>query len=156
MSENTSQETMVRQFHKKFGHYSPTQPSLDIPMEVKFLRYRLIKEEIDETFVAMGFFFNEEGELSFDAEKQNLQEIADGIADSIYVLIGTAISYGIPIDRIFREVHRSNMTKTAIKVENPGEKYGTKTPKGPNFLPPDIKGILENPVRYTQLEMKGK
>jgi predicted HAD superfamily Cof-like phosphohydrolase len=31
--------------------------------------------------------------------------------DSLYVIIGTAVSYGIDIERVFDEVHRSNMTK---------------------------------------------
>lgn len=100
----------------------------------------------------MGFFTDSQlMGPQFDRGGQNLVEVADGIADSIYVLVGTAISYGIPIDRIFREVHRSNMTKTAIKAMD-GHKYGTKTPKGPDYIPPDIAGILSRPNQLTKLE----
>ena len=152
---NTSSEEMVRQFHRKFGHYTSATPTLDIPIEVKRLRYKLIKEEVDETFVAMGFFSPDEHTvLQFHEQHQNLDEIADGIADAIYVLVGTAVSYGIPIDRIFREVHRSNMTKTAVKAKE-GEKYGTKTPKGPDYIAPNIKGILTEPQKHTRLEIVG-
>jgi len=137
-------EQLVREFQEKYKHYvSPDKPTLDIPKEVKRLRYNLIDEEIQE-------------ELLPALIENNLVEIADGIADSIYVLVGCAIAYGIPIDRIFLEVHRSNMTKTVVKESTPGEKYGTKTPKGPDYIPPDIKGILENPEKETVLEYWAK
>jgi len=145
---------MVKAFHKKYGHFTSHTPTLEVPESVVRLRYSLIMEEIKETLEAMGFFRNDDGTVEFKPEKQNLQEIADGIADSIYVLVGTAVSFGIPIDRVSREVHRSNMTKTAIKVTE-GQKYGTKTPKGPNFIAPNIKGILEAPDKHTELEMRG-
>lgn len=147
-----SMESMVREFHEKYGHFISSKPTLEeIPNNVIELRVELIQEEISETFRAMGCTEYEDGTSFHPLNDQNLVEIADGIADSIYVLVGTAISYGIPIDRIFTEVHRSNMTKMAIKAEQ-GEKYGTKTPKGPDFIPPDLKGILEHPERQTKLE----
>jgi predicted HAD superfamily Cof-like phosphohydrolase len=120
-------EGMVREFHEKYGHLISDNPTTDIPENVKELRNKLIHEEITELRDAMS--------------EDNIVEIADGIADAIYVLVGTAVSYGIPIDRVFREVHASNMTKTAIKAEF-GSKYGTKTPKGPGYIAPDIHAIL--------------
>lgn len=86
---------------------------------------------------------SELGEL-FDAIGEgDIVEAADGIADLIYVAVGTAISMGIPIDEVFAEVHRSNMTKTANKADGEsGKKYGDKTPKGATFEPPRIKEIL--------------
>jgi predicted HAD superfamily Cof-like phosphohydrolase len=112
-----SYESMVRDFHLKFGHLTNNSPTVDLPESVIKLRKSLIKEEVLETLTGI--------------DSNDISEIADGIADAMYVLVGTAISYGIPIDRVFREVHRSNMTKTAVKAVD-GEKYGTKTPKGPN------------------------
>lgn len=149
----SSAEEMLQEFHMRYGHLVSGTPTLVIPERVKRLRHNLVMEEIQETTEAMGFFQDETGFSIFKPEKQNLVEIADGIADSIYVLIGTAVSYGIPIGRIFNEVHNSNMTKTAVKAED-GNKYGTKTPKGPDYLPPDIVGILTNPERKTALELK--
>ena len=40
--------------------------------------------------------------------------VADAICDLIYVLAGTAVSYGLRGDDCFAEVHRSNMSKTTI------------------------------------------
>lgn len=142
-------ERELREFHEKYGHYISHAPTTDIPHEVKQLRLALILEEVEETVKAMGFT-----EGAFDPVNEDIIRIADGIADSIYVLVGTAISYGIPIERVFKEVHASNMTKTAVKAKN-GEKYGTKTPKGPSYIPPHIWRILFEPERKTDLEIKG-
>lgn len=145
-----SPEDQLKEFHEKYGHFISEVPTLDIPSTVKNLRYKLIKEEVYETFSGMGFYISDG---TFDPTLENLVEIADGIADAMYVLIGTAISYGIPIMRIFNEVHNSNMTKTASKAVD-GQKYGTKTPKGPDYVSPDIKGILQFPQDLTELEMR--
>lgn len=132
-------EKAVLEFHEKYGHMKSSQPNHEVPNEVKQLRSDLIMEEFNEFFTALL--------------RNDLVEMADGCADLIYVLVGTMISYGIPIDRIFTEVHRSNMTKTPVKATN-GKKYGTKTPKGPDYIAPDIKGIIAQPGNLTILESR--
>lgn len=132
-------DKMLRAFHSKYGHFKSELPTLDIPESVKELRKNLIREEFEEMMKAL--------------DENNLKEIADGGADLMYVIIGTFVSYGIPTNRIFQEVHRSNMTKTPVKVDgSTGQKYGTKTPKGPDFVPPDICSILLQPNETTLLE----
>lgn len=122
-------EDAVRQFHEKFGHYKNETPTAGIPDTVKVLRLRLLMEEL--------------GELSEAIHTNNLVEIADGLADLIYVAVGCAIAYGIPIDKVFAEVHRSNMTKTGHKPNVEGEKYAAgKTGKGEGYEPPSIAPIL--------------
>lgn len=97
------------------------------PPEIIDLRVNLIAEE--------------EMELREAINKHDLVEVADAIADLLYVVYGTAVEFGLPIDKIFAEVHRSNMTKF---------KHGAhfredgKLLKGPGFEPPKIKEILEN------------
>lgn len=134
-----SVEKMVLEFHEKYGHKISTSPQ-NPGFVVETLRMKLIQEEVNE-------------ELLPALLKNDLLEIADGAADAIYVIVGTCISYGIPIDRIFAEVHESNMTKTPVKATD-GNKYGTKTPKGPDYIAPDIEGILFNPGKETKLEFK--
>jgi len=131
-------EDMVREFHVKYGHLVNSSPTTTISPVVKDLRLKLINEEYIE-LIEKGL------------EKDNLVEIADGIADLVYVLIGTALSYGIPFDRVFREVHRSNMTKTPSKAYE-GQKYGAVNPKGPDFIPPHVWRILFEAELKTQLE----
>lgn len=129
-------EQSVKEFHEKYGHFIANKIGIP-PQPIKDLRMSLCLEEMNEFITAVI--------------RNDLGEIADGAADLIYVLVGTCISYGIPIDRIFQEVHRSNMTKTPVKAAE-GEKYGTKTPKGPDYKAPQIDKILRFPLLATDLE----
>ncbi len=98
---NKMQE-QVAEFHQAFGVPIGNKPCL-IPLERALLRASLNKEECHETDCAIV--------------NQDLIEIADGIADTIYVLIGAAIEYGIDIQAVFDEVHRSNMSKLWTRDE---------------------------------------
>ena len=40
------------------------------------------------------------------------------VAVTIYIAIGTALEFGIPLDRVWREVHRSNMAKVDPETGN--------------------------------------
>lgn len=80
------------------------------PDNVVLLRARLIIEEACEIVEAMY--------------ERDLELVADGLADLDYVNVGTAISFGIPHDEVFREVHRSNMTKAPLDRNAKGGKVG--------------------------------
>ena len=88
----------------------------------------LIREEVQETMVGIR-----EGDLV---------EIADGIADSIYVLIFAAHAYGIPIEGVWNAVQRANMAKfpggKVLRRESDG-----KIMKPEGWKPPPIAAILE-------------
>lgn len=127
----------VQAFHEKYGHWQgPSGP--EVPERViRDLRLRLIVEEYEEFRKAF--------------DEYDLVEMADGAADLVYVLVGFCLAFGIDFNRVFQEVHRSNMTKDQV-VAPPGQKYGTKTPKGKDYIKPDIAGILFNPTEKTLLE----
>ncbi len=112
---------LVREFHVKYGHFTSDEPQRHdtLPEGIVNLRMRLIEEEVEE----------------FDRAESRV-DIADALADLLYVTFGAALAYGIPIEEVFREVHRSNMTKSVDK-----DNYG-KTIKGPDYDPPHIVGIL--------------
>lgn len=114
----------IIEFHEEFNMH--IEPLPKIPRDgVKVLRQCLIKEEVEETIQAI--------------ERNDLVEIADGIADSIVVLLGTTVSYGIDINAVFNEVHKTNMAKIGGEVRADGKQL---KPKG--WKPPRIKEILEN------------
>ncbi len=92
--------------------------------KLQLLRAKLIKEEITETLEAM---------LNDD-----IVEIADGIVDSVVVLLGCAVTYGIDIRPIWNEVHKTNMAKKGGKRREDG-----KLLKPEGWMPPDIYPILE-------------
>lgn len=121
----------LREFHTKFGHHTQSYPEIP-PDNVIELREKLIREESEEY---SGHSFD----LQVTKAAGMMVSIADDLADILYVVFGTALAYGIPIDEVFDEVHRSNMTKSMLKDEKaiPG-----KTLKGPDWVPPNIMPIL--------------
>ncbi|MBA2484522.1 MAG: hypothetical protein H0V35_00200 [Nitrospira sp.] len=89
-------QAMVEEFHRKFEIAVSDRPLL--PEEaIRLLRVRLIQEEFDELKEAMA--------------TQDLAGVAKELADLLYVVYGTAVSYGVHMDPVFREVHRSNLSK---------------------------------------------
>jgi predicted HAD superfamily Cof-like phosphohydrolase len=81
------------------GQEVSIEPKWDcnIPLETKFLRSSLIREEVAELLTAI--------------DNNDFVDIADGIADVLYVVIGTALAYGIPTGLVFDIVSENNMTK---------------------------------------------
>lgn len=90
------QQEQVEKFMGLAGQVIPGTPTARSVVEGGF-RAQLIQEELDEYVKAV--------------EDKDLVEIADGIADMLYVVIGTAVAHGIPIAPIFEMVHLSNMAK---------------------------------------------
>lgn len=161
-------ERMVREFHEK--HSFPTAETFPNPAETsrmgggtaflsnasrllsdmsrhalemvgvsnevtRLVRAHLMLEEMAETLGAMA-----------DGDEV---EFADGLADLLYVTIGTAVAYDVPIARVFAEVHRSNMTKD---VRTPDDVRLER--KGQNFVPPAIAGVLSL-HRHARRELQG-
>jgi len=72
-----------------------------------------------------------------DAELANdFVGVADALGDLVYVAYGTALTYGIDLDAVIEEIHRSNMTKDMP------EHVGGKAVKGKNYVAPDIRKVL--------------
>lgn len=93
------------------------------------LREALIREEFDDELVPA-------------MEAGNIVEIADALADILYVTYGAAVAFGIPIDECFAEVHRSNMSKAGPDGK-PMRREDGKILKGPNYFRPNLKAILQ-------------
>jgi predicted HAD superfamily Cof-like phosphohydrolase len=64
-------------------------------------------------------------------------EAADAWADRAYVLFGDAVVSGLPASQLFQEVHRSNMSKSAVGQTGKGK-------KGASYQPPNIRPLLEH------------
>jgi predicted HAD superfamily Cof-like phosphohydrolase len=116
----------VKDFHKAFGLPISEVPNLP-DMNERELRGKLLTEEFKE-------YINAEND-------NDLIEIADALADIIYIACGTAISYGIPLDRVFKEVHHSNMAKLVDGKVIRREDGKVLKPEG--WKPPNIKRILK-------------
>lgn len=124
----------VLEFHERFGVVVGGRP--EIPDEaVVALREKLIEEEL--------------GELKAALAEGDLVETADALADLLYVVYGTAVSFGIDIRPIFDEVHRSNMTKVGGTRRADG-----KVLKPSTWEAPEIRRILTE--LGAKLESKGE
>lgn len=103
---------------------TPTIPDAD---RVE-LRRNILAEEWRETDLAMAM--------------GDMVEIADGLADLIYVAAGTALEYGIPLERVWAEVHRSNMAKADPVTGKVRKRADGKVLKPEGWTPPDIASVI--------------
>jgi hypothetical protein len=118
----------VELFHKGCETVDPTSPV--IPDEhKKQLRIKLITEEVVN-------------ELLPAIERDDIVGIADGIADGIYVMIGTALAYGLPFWAVWREVQRSNMDKFDPETGAAIRRADGKILKREGWAPPNIRQII--------------
>ena len=119
----------------------------DMPPARIQLRLGLVFEEFSELAEAHGLYMENvksiyKGAVALQTpELQDMPEIADGIGDLIYVLVGMALEYGIPLDHVWDEIQRTNMNKfpDGKVLKNP--KTG-KVMKPEGWTPPDIKAQL--------------
>lgn len=112
-----SNQQMVADFHKVFG----TEHTAE-------LRMALIIEETDEVVAEL------------QQDPPNIPNLAKELADLMYVVYGTAAAYDIPLDDVFREVHKSNMSK--LENGQPVFREDGKVLKGSNYEPPNINKVL--------------
>jgi len=117
----------VKLFMEKFGQIVRTQPKFPDQKTMK-LRLDLIKEELSELELAM--------------KNKNLKEVADALTDILYVTYGAGYAYGIDLDKCFKEVQRSNMSKLGSDGKPIYNENG-KVMKGPNYTPPNLKQFIE-------------
>lgn len=125
---NIMQE-MVREFHETFGAPVRNSPG-HTDRETEELRVNLMREEL------LG-----KNELVESIYNQDLVGIADGIADLLYVTIGTAVVYGMDVEALVAEAHRSNMSKLGADGK-PIYREDGKVLKGPKFFEPDFASVL--------------
>jgi predicted HAD superfamily Cof-like phosphohydrolase len=119
----TDEQTMVQEFHRTFDILIQTTPA-NLTDETKQLRIRLIQEEFDE--------------LKESMDAGDLASVAKEMADLLYVVYGTAVSYGIDMKPVFQEVHRSNLSKIGGHKRADG-----KWIKPPTYSPARLEPILD-------------
>lgn len=117
---------MVKEFHQVYGLKDLESPGFPDD-DIIDLRFKLIDEEYDEFEEAV--------------EDGVIEEVAKELADLLYVCYGTACAYGIDIDAVFAEVHKSNMSKLDDDGK-PVRRDDGKVLKSKNYSPPNIKKVL--------------
>lgn len=132
----TSNYEKVLDFHKKMGLDINVWPP---SQELLKLRNSLLTEEFNEVYGEMY------PSVTIDTPKGehkicltlDKKELAKELADLLYVTYGTAVAFGIDLDNVFAEVHRSNMSKLGPDGKPVYNSIG-KVMKGPSYTPPDL------------------
>jgi predicted HAD superfamily Cof-like phosphohydrolase len=118
------------QWHEAFGVPYRGKPDpfddCDETMALIRLRARIMKEEVKEW--EQSALYNE------DIDKR-----AKELADILYTVFGTIITEGLQddIERVFNEVHKSNMSKLGADGK-PVMRADGKVLKGENYKEPDL------------------
>jgi len=123
------EQRMVKDWHRKFGVLINEYPKM-IDKEIQYLRVSLIREEFQEF---------EEACSSGDILK-----VADALGDLLYVVYGSAVSFGIDLELVFGEIHRSNMSKGDPQVIK--DPHG-KVLRNKNYTPPDLASVILKQIR---------
>src|SRR4051812_1015034 len=114
----------VLEFHKTYQCFIQDFPDGVLPpdkeAQLKDIRLKLIREETDELETAMA--------------ENDIVEIGDALGDLLYVVYGTAITYGLQnaLPEIFNHIHDSNMSKLGLDGK-PIFREDGKVLKGPNY-----------------------
>lgn len=110
---------------KAFGSHIEPFPRIP-PDHIQRLRRKLIREEVNEMLDGM--------------DNDNVEKTADGAADSIVVILGTCVAYGIDLRPIWKEIHKTNMAKVAGGVIR---REDGKVLKPEGWQPPRVKELLD-------------
>lgn len=123
------------QFHATFDLKSVWKSPHTIDPQVLDFREELINEEcVRETLPAFKKF-------RAAPTLENLTDLADGLVDSVYVLLGAVVALELPWVELWNEVQRSNMSKVWPDGMVHKREDG-KVLKSPDFTPPDLFSIL--------------
>ena len=116
----------VKEFMTTFGQ--EVKNKAEFPNEkIVELRKKLIDEEFNELKDAIN--------------ENDLIEVADALTDILVVTYGAGVAFGIDLDKCFKEVHRSNMSKLSEDGKPIYNEFGNVM-KGPNYFKPNLKQYL--------------
>ncbi|MFE5504345.1 MazG nucleotide pyrophosphohydrolase domain-containing protein [Amycolatopsis japonica] len=128
--------TAVTEFHQVFRLPMTAKPTMDVGDELAKLRVDLLVEEV--------------GEFADATKRQDLIALADALGDIVYVAYGAALTYGIDLDAVLAEIHRSNMSK----LDGHGKpifRPDGKVLKSSSYSPPDVASVLDQQGALTNV-----
>jgi len=106
-----------------------------------------VKREIDGAFTHQSLLYmdlvkEEYYELVKAVKDFDIVETADACADLIWVIEGLCHSLGIPLQQVWKEVARSNLSKVSSSGKILKREDG-KILKPDTYSPPNIKAVLK-------------
>lgn len=118
----------VAEFHRAFGH--PVNNTIKhLTPERIVMRHAILEEEVMELLQA--------------SINGDIVGVADALTDCLYIIYGTAHEWGLgdKLPELFREVHRSNMSKLDENGK-PIYREDGKVMKSNLYTPPQLKSIV--------------
>ena len=112
----------VKKFMQTFGQEVKVKASFP-SKKIVSLRVYLINEELLELRQAV--------------QNQDFKEVADALTDILYVSYGAGHAFGIDLDKCFKEVQSSNMSKLGSDGKPIYNEKG-KVMKGPEYFKPNL------------------
>jgi predicted HAD superfamily Cof-like phosphohydrolase len=97
-------------------------------------RLKLIFEEVQELATAA---LDVESSLLPESTEVLMEKLLKEMCDVVYVIKGTAVSFGMDFDEAYKRVHQSNLSKLPLTKDDDG-----KVLKGPNYKPPSMEGLV--------------
>jgi predicted HAD superfamily Cof-like phosphohydrolase len=91
-------------------------------------RIRLIREELDE--------------LEEACKAGDIVEVADALGDIVYVAVGAAHHFGVPLDHCWQEIQSTNMAKVDPATGKVRKRADGKVLKPEGWQPPNIAKAL--------------
>ena len=116
----------VKKFMETFGQEIKEKAGFPDD-KITSLRYELIKEELEELKEAIV--------------SKDIKEVADALTDILYVTYGAGHAFGINLDKCFKEVQNSNMSKLDLNGKPIYNEKG-KVMKGPNYFKPNLSKFM--------------
>lgn len=93
-----------------------------------------------QRILRLKLIISETAELARALQQCDEVETLDALADLLYVVHGAALTFDLPLDAAFWEVHTSNMTKgQRAAAHAPGTDKG----KGAAYTAPNLKRVLD-------------
>lgn len=131
-------EDKVKEFHSSFG--LPVNGVWSPGLLV--LRNTLNSEELDE-FMQEYLVVKIKSENKIEINQDDKARLLKELVDLVYVLVGMAVSLGLPFDKAFDEVHKSNMSKLGPDGR-PVYRDDGKVMKGKNYKPANLLPLFKD------------
>lgn len=113
------------------------------------MRMRLIREEYAEVKHELERLLHVR---TIEQRDEVFRSLLKELADLRYVVEGAAVTFGLPLDEAYAEVHRSNMSKLGNDGK-PIYREDGKVLKGPNYVEADMTKFIPIPEEVESEEL---
>lgn len=131
----------VREFMLAARQDMPAEPTVLDGTE-KWSRLTMLLSELSEHKRALADTKKATEYHDQQATEDGLVEIGDSITDMVFVLIGSALAYGLDFDGMWEEVARSNRSKVNEETGFMDKDSTGKVIKGAQYSPPNLRKVI--------------